>query len=83
MTVSTICPELIIRLVNTHISELGGQASLETSFEDLEVDSLVCVEIAVLLGQQFGVRLTDHEVARSGTFSNLTKLISDRQVGRE
>jgi acyl carrier protein len=83
MTVQTISVDDLVQQVNEHISELGGRATPKATFSDLEVDSLICVEIAVFLGQRYNVRLEEYEVAEAGTFEALSSVIARRQAGGE
>lgn len=80
MTAQTIPVKDLVRQVNEHISELGGRATPTAAFSDLEVDSLICVEIAVLLGQRYNVRLEEYEVADAGNFTALAEIITRRNA---
>jgi acyl carrier protein len=72
-------PDTVVALVNTHIAELGGRAAVDTTFETLQVDSIIYVEMAVLLGQHYGVRLEEYEVVQADSFPGLTKIIAEKR----
>jgi acyl carrier protein len=73
-------PDTVVALVNTHITELGGRATVDSTFETLQVDSIIYVEMAVLLGQHFDVRLEEDEVISAGAFPELARLITDKRA---
>ncbi|MEU9069057.1 phosphopantetheine-binding protein [Streptomyces sp. NPDC048109] len=63
---------------------LRGKLSLEgditgtTAFADLELDSLVLLELSVLLEKQFGVHIPEDELADAGTVEAVADLVSTR-----
>lgn len=75
---SRIPVEDIVTMVNDHITELDRRATAEATFEEIEIDSLVCVEMAVLIGHHHGVELEEYEVAQTGSFAALAALVSER-----
>lgn len=78
----TISVEDLVRQVNENITELGGRATPTAAFSrDLEVDSLMCIEITVFLSQRYNVRLEEDEVAEAGNFAALAEIISRRSAG--
>ena len=71
----------LVDLVNENISELGGRATPTAAFSDIEVDSLICVELVVFLGQHYHVDLEEYEIASAENFTALADLISLRMNG--
>lgn len=47
----------------------------ETTFADLSFDSLVIVELALVLNNEFGVSLEDGELANTMTIADAAKLM--------
>ncbi|WP_367135426.1 MULTISPECIES: acyl carrier protein [Streptomyces] len=50
--------------------------------EDLDVDSLISLEIAVRIEEQYGIRVDDSDLADLGTFRLISELVRDRVAGR-
>lgn len=75
---STITTDDVVNLVNARIDELNGTATATATFDNLDIDSLACVEMAVLLGNHYGVALEEHEVAEAGNFTALTELLASK-----
>lgn len=71
----------LVDVVNAHLTEIGGQATPTSSFEDLDIDSLTCVELSVFLGQRYDVEVAEIEVATAGNFTALAELIHERMNG--
>jgi len=81
MPTQTLSAEELVDLINEHISELGGRATPTAAFTDIEVDSLICVELVVFLGQRYHVDLEEYEIASAENFTALAELISERMAG--
>lgn len=54
---------------------------LDAPFADLELDSLVLVELAVLIEGRFGVEITELELATAGTLARTAELVRFRRGG--
>lgn len=52
----------------------------ETTFEDLDVDSLVLVELAVLLERRFGVGLAEGELTADQKLTDAAELVLARSA---
>ncbi|MEU8548444.1 acyl carrier protein [Streptomyces roseoverticillatus] len=50
--------------------------------EDLDVDSLISLEIAVRIEEQYGIRIDDSDLADLGSFRLISELVADRVAGR-
>jgi acyl carrier protein len=48
----------------------------DTTFADLDFDSLATVEIALLLGEEFGITLEDDALTHSMTISEAAELVA-------
>jgi acyl carrier protein len=76
----TELPEITGQIVDI----LHGKLSLEgditgtTAFADLELDSLVLLELSVLLEKQYGVHIPEDELADAGTVAAVADLVSSR-----
>ena len=57
----------------------AANISADTVFDDLGVDSLVLVEVAVMVRQQFGVEVTDEELADAETIRGAAEIINQRR----
>lgn len=56
------------------------ETSLESSYEDLDFDSLVLVEIAVALSQKYDIDVTDSEMQEVGTVAATLDLLRSKGV---
>ncbi|MEU1814710.1 acyl carrier protein [Streptomyces roseifaciens] len=50
--------------------------------EDLDVDSLISLEIAVRIEEQYGIRIDDADLADLGSFRRIAELVRDRVASR-
>ena len=74
-----ITAEAIVDLVNSDVVEVGGRARRSTPLEELEIDSLVRVQLAILLERRFGVAVEEIEISRCTSFDELALLVSEKQ----
>ena len=65
------------RVINIINEELGVEASVEDTFDDLYVDSLDLVEIIIECEQEFGYPIKDDKVQNLKTVEDLVNLIKD------
>ena len=77
---AVVTAEEIHQLVRTAAPEAIGDAAVDTPFDQLEVDSLTLVEIAVLTSQKYGPVVHDWEIAEAGSFAGLAQLVNERRV---
>lgn len=47
----------------------------QIEFESMNLDSLVLVQLAVLLGRRYGISLDDAEIIEAGTIENTAALL--------
>ncbi|MEX1656936.1 acyl carrier protein [Streptomyces pseudovenezuelae] len=71
----SVQPEPILDVLRTHF-EVPEDTSVDTGFEGLDLDSLVLIELAVMLTKQYGVELTGDEIATAGTAAKVAELLS-------
>ncbi|MFE6051073.1 acyl carrier protein [Kitasatospora sp. NPDC056446] len=69
--------ERILELLRDKFS-LEGEVTATTAFSDLELDSLVLLELSVILEREFGARVPEDEMADAGSVAGLAALISAR-----
>jgi acyl carrier protein len=55
-----------------------GEINRESSFADLDVDSLDLVELAQMIEEEYGVRLTGDDVKQLATLGDLVDLVATR-----
>ncbi len=82
---TTIAPEEIREQLADIVNEVAGvpaeQVQLEKSFvDDLDVDSLSMVEIAVAAEERFEVRIPDEEIKNLRTVGDAVSYIERAQV---
>lgn len=63
------------RVINIINEELGVEASVEDTFDDLYADSLDLVEIIIECEQEFGYPIRDDKVQNLKTVGDLVNLI--------
>jgi len=77
-TAQTLTDEIIDLLITEH----GAPADItaETGFEALELDSLVLLEIAVVLSQRYDVVVADDELQEAGSVAGSIELLRAKGV---
>lgn len=75
-----VSAEELVELIRSAAPEIIGDANAGTSFDEMEVDSLSLVEIAVMISQKYGFTLHDWEIAEAGSFSALSDIVSPRRA---
>jgi acyl carrier protein len=70
------------QLLNLIVSKYAAPAdtTAETSFELLEFDSLVLVEVAVALSGRYGITVTDEELREAGNVDGTVALLEAKGV---
>ncbi|MFJ8982410.1 acyl carrier protein [Streptomyces sp. NPDC102282] len=68
----------ISALIGENFDTDGRELSGATDFESLEFDSLVLVELAVILTREYGVEITDEELAETGTIEATAALVNSK-----
>jgi acyl carrier protein len=77
-TAQTLTDEIIDLLITEH----GAPADItaDTAFEALELDSLVLLEIAVVLSQRYDVVVADDELQEAGSVAGSIELLRAKGV---
>ncbi|WP_034269698.1 acyl carrier protein [Haloechinothrix halophila] len=71
---------LIAEILDVDIEDVGD----ETSFiDDLDVDSLMALEVVVVLEKRYGVKLVESEMTRIGCLNDAHALIEDKLGGAD
>ena len=73
---STVTYTEIVQLVTDHLPEDAGPVEAETTFEQLDLDSLVLLELAVLLENRYGIVVNDGQLFEAGTFGAIADLVN-------
>jgi acyl carrier protein len=71
------------RLATILVEKLGVPAdaiSSHVTLDDLDIDSLLVVEFALLVKKEFGVRLEDGEITPALTVAGTAQLLASRGV---
>ena len=68
------------RVINIINEELGVEASVEDTFDDLYADSLDLVEIIIECEEEFGYPIRDDKAQNLKTVGDLVNLITDLDV---
>lgn len=69
----------LVAIINEHFETDGRELSAATDFESLEFDSLVLVELAVILTREFAVEVTDEELADGKTIGEAAALVARKK----
>jgi acyl carrier protein len=75
--------EELIDLIRATAPEILGEATADSTFEQMEVDSLSLVEIAVMISEKYRLVIHDWEIAEAGSFPVLAGIVSRRRVLEE
>jgi acyl carrier protein len=72
--------ESVEQVIFNGLSELGadGEVSRESTFEELDVDSLDLVELAQIIDEEFGVELQGEDVKDLRTVGEVIDLVVSR-----
>ncbi|WP_037856537.1 acyl carrier protein [Streptomyces sp. NRRL S-31] len=70
----------IIAIICEHFDTGDTEVSAATDFESLEFDSLVLVELAVILTNEFGVEVTDEELANGRTVGESAAIVARKSA---
>ncbi|WP_063784223.1 acyl carrier protein [Streptomyces sp. SBT349] len=79
-TRAAIEPELILDILTTEF-EVPADTAVDTDFESLDLDSLVLVELAVMLTKQYDVEVAGDELVAAGTAAKVAELLSAKVMG--
>ncbi|MFC9454169.1 acyl carrier protein [Streptomyces sp. NPDC056983] len=60
--------------------DLGDDITPTTPFTDLDLDSLVLVELAVILSRTYRVPVDEAELAEAGTVDDVVALLAAKQT---
>jgi acyl carrier protein len=77
---TTITTETVENTITDALSQLGVETaiSLESTFEELDVDSLDLTEISQIIEEQYGVQLKGDDVKRIKTVGDVVDLVVSR-----
>ena len=73
----SVQPEAVLGVLTTHFDVPAGTAA-DTDFQSLDLDSLVLIELAVILKKQYGVEVDGKELAAAGTAAKAAALVSKK-----
>lgn len=76
--------ESVVDVIRTALVEkygvFGDDMGADVTFDDLEVDSLVLVELSVVLERRFGVKLPDGELTPELSLGEAASLVEAKRV---
>ncbi len=70
--------ELLSTLLHDKFGVPQDEINAEQTFEDLGIDSLIIVELALVLRKQLGVQLDDDELYPELTLSQSARLLDEK-----
>ncbi|KOV57866.1 acyl carrier protein [Streptomyces sp. MMG1121] len=70
-------PEAVLDLLKTHF-DIPADTAGDTDFQTLDLDSLVLIELGVILTKQCGVDVSGEELAAAGTAAKAAELVSEK-----
>lgn len=65
-------------LISEQLSVDEDEITMETSFEELDADSLDIVEMVMALEEEFNLEISDEEVEKIKTVGDIVKYIESR-----
>ncbi|MEU3794763.1 acyl carrier protein [Streptomyces fructofermentans] len=68
-------PEAVLDVLRTHF-DIPADTAPDTDFQNLGLDSLVLIELGVILTQQYGVDVAGGELAAAGNAAKAAELVS-------
>lgn len=75
-----VTAEDLFEMVHAVAPEIIGDATVQTKFDQMEVDSLSLVEIAVMISEKYGFVIHDWEIGEAGSFAELAHHVNGRRV---
>jgi acyl carrier protein len=70
-------PEAVLDALKTHF-DIPADTAPDTAFHSLDLDSLVLIELSVILTKQYGVDVAGDELAAAGTAAKAAELLSGK-----
>nr|MDT0663707.1 acyl carrier protein [Micromonospora sp. DSM 115978] len=70
----------LVKLLTTGFGLRADEVSPELSFNDLELDSLALVELAMTAQEEFGVKISDDELSPQDTVAQAVEIIQGKAV---
>ncbi|MGX1915377.1 acyl carrier protein [Streptomyces phaeochromogenes] len=74
-TRNAVRPEGVLHILKTNF-EVPADMTADSDFAGLDLDSLVLIELAVMLTKQYGVETAEHELTTAGTAAKVAELLS-------
>ena len=71
--------ELVAGALELPVGELTDEARFQ---EDLELDSLISLEVAVRLEERYGIKVDEDELGEIGSFRDVAELVRARVVSQ-
>lgn len=68
--------DVIIALLSDKFGVFESDLAADATFDSLEVDSLVLVELAVILAREYGVPIGDDELAATRTIGGAAEMVT-------
>lgn len=72
--------EQLMSLLTTKVGVLADDLSPEATFDELDIDSLVLVEFALIIKKEYGVQLKDGELTPDITLAQTAELLAAKGV---
>lgn len=69
----------VVRRVRGRSPGLLDDVDPEASFDEMDLDSLVLVELSVVISEEFGLEIEDWELAEAGCFQQVARMIEARR----
>ncbi|MGW0757686.1 acyl carrier protein [Streptomyces sp. NPDC002814] len=70
-------PEAVLDLLRTHF-DVPAETTADTQFHSLDLDSLVLIELSVILTKRYGVQVAGDELATAGTAAKAADLLTQK-----
>lgn len=72
---TSLAPEAVLDVLKTHFG-VPADTAVDTRFTNLDLDSLVLIELSVILAKQYGVDVAGDELATAQTAAGVAELLS-------
>lgn len=74
-TRNAVRPEDVLHILKTNF-EVPPGTTADSDFTSLDLDSLVLIELAVVLTKRYGVEVAEHELAAADTAVKVAELLA-------
>jgi acyl carrier protein len=70
--------EKVKEIISEQLEVAADQLTTETTFEEIDADSLDIVELVMVLEEEFDLEISDHEIEEINTIGDIVNFIESK-----